>query len=1062
MNRFNLLIGCLIALLAVALPMLPSAHAEYMPAIDFDGWGAMSYNTGDGIHLQIWLNVIDHDGVAADGSSHRVTVTFPDGYETTIPFYRQNDDVSAAYNLWHSMHEAPPSGDYMIRVTDPEGNVATAVDNVMVAPLSPPDIGEFYFEVTGTTVRIDWSPVPGARDYRVDIYDIQGKVVFSGYPGGETTFTVPPGVLSPETNYRYNIAARDNTGVLDIDNASRSPASPSQYVPFFTGEESSAPLILLRNSGVLMWNSPGLGPHLHFWVHVYDAQGVPDNIASVIVTHPDGAEHPLYYDPGESDNTSVSGIYWNSRMDAPEAGTYTITAVDQDGNQYSVTEELTPDPIGYPAEAFLRPRPGTRLDDNSTTFDWDDVSGAAFYEVEIYDQNRNRIHRLNTTESRYDPPPGLLQHGALYLYRVKTYREHWYQNNDNASNVPNQSQMISIFTPPVTLGTSPPEIDLIDYGVALWPIDHPTDSDIAYGLDFAVKVTDADEAPISIQSVTVTFPDGRTTRNLGFLESDGPDGAIYWRQEFCSSLDEIQVGTYTFTATDFDGNTAQVTDELIPNPIGEATQQTPFEDSTVKTRTPIISWRQVPDARRYRVRIYTALGVELHKSDFLTDTVFTVPDDLLEVGTTYSYRVEAYREHPPDADIDNFSKAPYFSFTRNHFTVVESSGPNEPPSPPVLAQPVEASIHADGTVWLQAGPFHDPEGDRHAFTHWLLRRADRLYGATDDTLSINSVTSGDELTQYPATGLEPGLKYAWKAGYADDISQETAWSAESTFKVGRSVSDSRVQIPAGDAAVDFRMVSFTQWPDNPAADAVMGTEIGDYDTTRFRIGAWDPGKGSGGYREYGDGLKIEPGRAYWVFARNGLTVTVDGVPVSTVHDIEVPLRYNTDAADGWNMIAPPNDRTYNWGDIAVVVYDSEGRITFGPEAINMLAETNPYIDKRLWRWNGEDYVSDTGQLLPHEGYWVRALAPDVCLRFPSSAIVRHDAPKSFPYSTRKSLMEWLKWIPPVPKSASASTGDEPPPPIQGFRNAPIDVSSDDGASGGGGSCFISIMTRRSS
>jgi hypothetical protein len=1062
MNRYKLFILCLGAFLAIALPMVRVAHAEYVPAIDFDGWGAMSYNTGDGIHLEIWLNVIDHDGVAPDGSSHRVTVTFPDGHEADIPFYSQIDDVSGSYELWRSMDEAPPSGDYVIRVTDPEGNVATAVDTVSVAPLSPPDIGDFYFEVTGTTVRIDWAPVPGAREYRVRIYDIQGNAVFSGYPGGETTFTVPPGVLSAETNYRYKIDAWDNAGVLDIDNASRSPASASQYIPFFTGEESSAPLILLRNSGVRTWNSPGVGPHLHFWVHVYDAQGVPGDIASVTVTHPDGAEQPLYYDPSESYNSSVSGIYWNSTLASATAGTYTITAVDQDGNRYSVTEELTPDPIGYPAETALSPLPGTRLDDTSATFDWDDVSGAAFYEVEIYDQNRNRIHRLRTAESRYDLPPGFLQHGALYLYRVKTYREHWYQNNDNASNIPDQSLMISIFTPPVTLGTSPPEIDLSDYGAALWPIDHPTDAGIAYGLDFAVKVTDADGAPISIQSVVVAFPDGRTTRNLAFFESDGPDGAIYWRQEFYSSLDEIQVGTYTFTATDFDGNTAQVTDELIPNPIGEATQQVPPQDSTVKTRTPIISWRQVPDARRYRVRVYTALGGELYKSDFLTDTLFIVPDGLLEVGTTYSYRVEAYREHPPEADIDNFSKAPYFSFTRNHFTVVESSGPNGPPSPPVLNRPAEASVHAEGTVLLQAGPFHDPEGDRHAFTHWLLRRTDRPSGATDDALSIDAVTSGDELTQYSATGLDPGLKYAWKAGYADDISQETAWSAESTFKVGRSVSDSRVQIRAGDTAADFQMVSFTQWPDNPAADAVMGTEIGGYDTTRFRIGAWDPGKGSGAYREYGDGLTIEPGRAYWIFARNGLTVTVDGVPVSTVHDIEVPLRYNADAADGWNMIAPPNDRTYNWGDIAVVVYDSEGRISFGPEAIDALAETNPYIDKRLWRWNGEAYSSDTRQLLPHEGYWVRALASDICLRFPSSAIVRHDAPKSFPYATREPLMEWLRWIPLIPKSASASAGDEPPPPIRGFRNAPIDISNDDGASGGGGGCFISITTRRSS
>ena len=313
--------------------------------------------------------------------------------------------------------------------------------------------------------------------------------------------------------------------------------------------------------------------------------------------------------------------------------------------------------------------------------------------------------------------------------------------------------------------------------------------------------------------------------------------------------------------------------------------------------------------------------------------------------------------------------------------VVQSD--NTLPDIPFAVSPANEAVLPSESVMLQAGAFSDPDGDVHTATHWLIRRADREYSDAEKDPSFDYIAESGDLTRYMVTGLISGMKYAWKAGYKDSGSNSFSWSEEYIFKIGVLETDATVSIDPGDKAPDYRMVSFPLWPDNPASEAVLGDDLGgNYDRNNFRIGTYHPEIGN--YAEYGNQMDIEPGIAYWFLARNGLDITVTGVPVSVTTDIDVRLRYDSLTGNGWNMIGCPNDADYYWNEVKVIVCNSDGMTIYGPVALADLPEPNPYLHKQLWRWENGDYASDTEWMESYKGYWVKAKAENVYLRFPAN------------------------------------------------------------------------------
>jgi hypothetical protein len=369
---------------------------------------------------------------------------------------------------------------------------------------------------------------------------------------------------------------------------------------------------------------------------------------------------------------------------------------------------------------------------------------------------------------------------------------------------------------------------------------------------------------------------------------------------------------------------------------------------------------------------------------------------------------------------------------------------NRPPVKPIAITPKdEITVSDTNNITLESLPFTDPDMDQHKKTYWKVRRADQDYYHPDypETFSHDVANSDSvNMTQHSISGVSTGMKYYWKVGYMDDSEgqSEISWSDEFSFKVGQTETDDKTPtIPPGEDIADYKMISFTYWPDDPQLTSICADLKGNYNNELNKVGTYLPSRN--GYVE-GESVKIVPGRAYWFLARNGLDLNVTGVKVNTSETIEVPLWYSN--GNGWNMIGPPNDNTYQWATISVIVYDKIGNITDGPHLVSS-DEAGKYIDSRLWGWEGSGYEDDKTELRPYSGYWVRVKQANVSLQFSVSAIVHHSN-KRVPFV--KKLIQAI-----TPEPLQAVSTEEPPMPIG--LNASEDSNND--------KCFICIVQQGS-
>ncbi len=636
------------------------AHTN-VPAIDIDDWGAVAYHTSTSDGTSCWIKIIDHDGVAYNGSSHKVSVTY-NGVTRPLTFQYPQSPISGAYQFWEN---APaPAGDYVFTVTDPDGNTGTLTDTLVVNMLSPPDENSFSVNVDGTCPTFAWDPVTGALSYRVRIYNLDGSTVWQGYPVTTTqpSYTVPPGVLKPDTRYKYMIEAWDAHSGFDIDNVSKSPALSSNNPEFQTGQETTDPFVEI-NTNAVTWNNILTGLRLNFWTKIHDAQGVPSNIKSVKATFPGGTEIPLYLDYTQS---PTCGIYTNDYFVPPfVSGNYTIKVEDRDGNVNAFTDVLNADPIGYPPEQSIT----SVFNGTQGDFTWDQVDGAGFYELEIYDMDFNRLYAFATTTNACQVPAGFLKQKTFYRYRIMARKEFFDQGVDNGSSSTSDSLMKTFVTTPDP-GSATPSIDIDDKGAQVIHSWKAGTSESTFWLAFEVMVSDSDGVPDNISAVQVLYPDGKTTRDL-YLDTSVAQGSTqgsYSTYETYDAAQDIQPGIYTFIVTDAAGNKATISDTLVIDPIAIPVNYIPAQGSFVGPVTPFISWNIVPDATHYRIRIYNDWDTIIHDMDNLKTNSYTVPVNLLETGRRYNYRIYAYKK-PEGQDVDNLSMSQIFPSQRPHFTV---------------------------------------------------------------------------------------------------------------------------------------------------------------------------------------------------------------------------------------------------------------------------------------------------------------------------------------------------------------------------------------------------------
>ena len=650
----------------------------------------------DGNHLRGLYYVTDAVlGAVTSGKRYELSVEW-DAASSSFLFRVQGLDDSVNYSATYPL----------------SGNITPAL-----APYSGLSIQDWV--MTSTTPEFDWTPVAGASHYRIRIYGLNDAHIWWGY-AKNPPYKLPPGILKPSGFYKYRIQAHNEHQWFDWENASRSDRELTRFGTL--GDEAETPYVDLASIGAESWSNGIFPPFISFYVKVYDAQGVPQNIESVQALVPGIGAVNLQFDFNEGGNCGIYRGQYYGELPLP-SGVYTITATDKDGNSHSVNDTLNPSPVGLAAEASLVPVDNVVIGSTGVDFDWEDVPGAVQYELMIYDKNLTRITTLRTVLSQASIPPGILKENAYYRYRVLAYKEFFEDVVSNGSSSPAGSlyDMHSFFTSGRT-APAPPSISLGKFGVALWRAPHPLSGSI-YNLEYSALISQPEGIPETIRSVDVTYPDNVTKKSLKFDKRETTWGFNYFEDETYTSTAPIQAGFYKFTVTDFQGNTyGPVTDELTAADIAAASSfgwpaiTAPPDFSVLEVTTPTIVWTAVPDATYYQVRFLSAYSStnEVHISPDITGTSYTLPAGILQPNRTYRVRVYAYK-NPIGGEVDLYSGSSTTAEDDLHLVVPDTvTGANIVISPVDQnsgERPAEitfAQVNSSGTTTLASSPSGTP------------------------------------------------------------------------------------------------------------------------------------------------------------------------------------------------------------------------------------------------------------------------------------------------------------------------------------------------------------------
>jgi len=208
-----------------------------------------------------------------------------------------------------------------------------------------------------------------------------------------------------------------------------------------------------------------------------------------------------------------------------------------------------------------------------------------------------------------------------------------------------------------------------------------------------------------------------------------------------------------------------------------------------------------------------------------------------------------------------------------------------------------------------------------------------------------------------------------------------------------------ISIQPGTVKNDYKMASICVNLEDKSSESALHISMDIYSNgEQYRIGTYDAM--TGGYINYGPNLIFEPGRAYWFLVRDGQEFSFYGRAVSHVLNFDLPLAYNDDTGNGWNMIACPNKNSYEWSKLKVFRKNDSGEIVdfYGnplrePDIpyIFELPDKNNYISKYIHQWVGYDASEDGYNrysdiiMKPNQGYFVKAKNDNVYLRFSLSA-----------------------------------------------------------------------------
>ena len=217
------------------------------------------------------------------------------------------------------------------------------------------------------------------------------------------------------------------------------------------------------------------------------------------------------------DNNNISKTSYKSDSLADGLYYWKVRARDAAGNwgQYSEVRSFTIDTQGPPAPSLISPDDTATLNDNTPSFDWTDVAGAAQYELMVDNSSSfdsPEIHRTNLAASSYTAASSLAD--GLYYWKVRA--------RDAAGNWGQYSEVRSF-----TIDTQgPPAPSLIS------PDDMATLNDNTPSFDWT-DVAEAVQYELMVDN-SISFNDPEIHKSdLTISEftaaSSIPDGGYYWK-----------------------------------------------------------------------------------------------------------------------------------------------------------------------------------------------------------------------------------------------------------------------------------------------------------------------------------------------------------------------------------------------------------------------------------------------------------------------------------------------------------------------------------------------------
>ncbi len=333
------------------------------------------------------VRIYDYGGIAADGSSHTVRVTYPNSVQRSLTFQSQINEYSAYYSLSDSPISPPYTGytgSYVYRVTRVSDNqFGEATDNLVVDQINPPN---------ETTFSPRLNPAQSITAHFDDVY-VNGAPYDNFTSGLDTAKWQDPGAGASSGVYFENGEVRmvqtDRLGSTSTGLRIQNPASVNSIKTTIRMESATSSLPKARILGNFCSDSFG---DVQAFVALSNT-GAVYRVASIKT-----GDHYTYKDlvplttlgPTTLGNRYDLSVSWDgTKID------FGVVGLDDTVN-YSIS--YTPaENLGAPTNQVkaIGSRVDFNLDTTTPTFDWTPVAGANHYRVRIFGVNDATLYTVS-------------------------------------------------------------------------------------------------------------------------------------------------------------------------------------------------------------------------------------------------------------------------------------------------------------------------------------------------------------------------------------------------------------------------------------------------------------------------------------------------------------------------------------------------------------------------------------------------------------------------------------------------------------------------------------------